>query len=81
MKDYKAYAHGSTDGWLHELLLMLIVLSVPFFQYLGRLPLMDPDEGRYAEIAREMLERGDLITPTLNYVPYFEKPPLLYWAN
>ncbi|NVN89804.1 MAG: phospholipid carrier-dependent glycosyltransferase [Desulfuromonadales bacterium] len=81
MKDYKVYAHGSADGWLHELLILVIVLSIPFFQYLGMLPLMDPDEGRYAEIAREMLERGDLITPTLNYVPYFEKPPLLYWAN
>src|SRR5262245_31040182 len=50
--------------------------------YLGRLsgfPLQDPDEGRYAEIPREMIELGDWITPRLNYVEYFEKPPLLYW--
>ena len=52
-----------------------------FFQFLGRLPLIDPDEGRYIEIPREMLERGDFITPTLNYVKYFEKPPLHYWLN
>lgn len=44
-------------------------------------PLLDPDEGRYGEIPREMLERGDLLSPTLNYVPYWEKPPLFYWLN
>ena len=81
MKDYKAYARRGTDGWLHEAALLLFVLAMPFIQYLGKLPLMDPDEGRYAEIPREMLERGDFITPTLNYVAYFEKPPLLYWCN
>lgn len=48
---------------------------------LGAYPLMEPDEGRYAEIPREMAESGDFVTPRLNYVKYFEKPPLLYWAN
>lgn len=48
---------------------------------LGAYPLMEPDEGRYAEIPREMVESGDFVTPRLNYVKYFEKPPLLYWAN
>lgn len=48
---------------------------------LGSYPLMEPDEGRYAEIPREMVESGDFVTPRLNYVKYFEKPVLLYWAN
>ena len=52
-----------------------------FFPGLGRPGLMDPDEGRYAEIAREMLLLRDWLIPHLNLVPYLEKPPLVYWLT
>jgi len=60
---------------------LLILFGFSFFYALGHNPLLNPDEGRYAEIPREMHELHDFITPHLNYVPYFEKPPLYYWLN
>jgi 4-amino-4-deoxy-L-arabinose transferase-like glycosyltransferase len=56
-------------------------MVIVFFVLLGTFPLSEPDETRYAEIPREMIERGDWITPHLNYVKYFEKPPLVYWLT
>ncbi len=48
---------------------------------LGDRKLANPDEGRYSEIAREMAQSGDFVTPRLNGLKYFEKPPLQYWAT
>jgi 4-amino-4-deoxy-L-arabinose transferase-like glycosyltransferase len=48
---------------------------------LGTRDLLHPDEGRYAEIAREMAVSGDFVTPRLNDLKYFEKPPLQYWIT
>jgi len=62
-------------------IVLLFLFGGAFFLFLGRIGLIEPDEGRYSEIPREMLEKGDFLTPTLNYVHYFEKPPLHYWLN
>jgi 4-amino-4-deoxy-L-arabinose transferase-like glycosyltransferase len=60
-------------------LLFFLAAFILYLYGLGRLPLIGPDEPRYAQIAREMLERGDPVTPTLGGQPWFEKPALLYW--
>ena len=54
---------------------------VIFFYRLGAPGLMDPDEGRYAEIAREFFVQRDWLIPHLNHLPYLEKPPLVYWLT
>lgn len=60
--------------------LLIFFAVIAFYLYgLGHLPLVGPDEPRYAQVAREMMLRGDLITPTLGGHTWFEKPPLLYW--
>lgn len=66
--------------WLPIAAAVCVVAAV-YMWGLGSYGLIDPDEGRYAEIPREMMESGDFITPRLNYVKYFEKPPLHYWLT
>ena len=56
-------------------------MGLLYFSALGTVPLLEPDEGRYAEIPREMLASGDFVTPRLNGVAYLEKPPLYYWGT
>ena len=63
-----------------RLYILLFIAIIAFYFYgLGSLPLLGPDEPRYAQVAREMFLRGDLITPTLGGHTWFEKPALLYW--
>jgi 4-amino-4-deoxy-L-arabinose transferase-like glycosyltransferase len=57
------------------------VAALLYLPGLGRPALWEPDEGRYAEIAREMALYRDYVTPHLNWELYFEKPPLVYWAD
>src|SRR5512138_1896661 len=81
MNTILSFFSARTASARRDLTILAITFGVLCFQFLGKFPLMEPDEGRYSEIPREMLEKMDFITPTLNYVKYFEKPPLLYWLN
>jgi 4-amino-4-deoxy-L-arabinose transferase-like glycosyltransferase len=62
-------------------LLPWLLLTLGWFATIQVRPLLDPDEGRYAEIPREMLTSGDWVTPRFDDLKYFEKPPLQYWAT
>jgi 4-amino-4-deoxy-L-arabinose transferase-like glycosyltransferase len=57
------------------------LVAVLWLAMLPLRPLFNPDEGRYAEIPREMLAGGDWVIPHLNGLAYIEKPPLQYWAT
>lgn len=58
-----------------------LVIVLFFSAFLGSKPLTIPDEARYSEIPREMIISGDYLTPHLNGLKYFEKPPLFYWLE
>ena len=63
-------------------LILLLAVALPlFFWGIGAMPFRDPDEGLYASIAREMVSRGDWLTPRFNGLRYLEKPPLYYWLT
>src|SRR5229473_7826569 len=64
-----------------RLWILLAVFAAAWFCNLGYRHLVKPDEGRYAEIPREMAASGDWLTPRLNGFKYFEKPALQYWAT
>ena len=67
--------------WRYDLALLFIAILGFFCIGLGAHPYMNPSEARYIEIPREMLASGDWLTPHINGVPYFEKPPLFYWMQ
>ena len=64
-----------------KILLIALIYGLIWFGTLNYRHLIPSDEGRYAEMAREMLVTGDWITPRYNGYKYFEKPPLQVWAT
>ncbi len=70
---------GSAPFAMRPLLFLLLVAALMFFAGLGRLPLIEPDEGRNAEVAREMLTSGDWLTPHFNTLTYLDKPVVYFW--
>ena len=59
---------------------LFVLASVVAFGFQGTRGLTDPDEGRYCEVAREMLTSGDFLHPHLDGFPHYTKPPLTYWS-
>ena len=70
-----------SNPWGYDLLILTLLLGVLFGFKLGARALWSPDEGRYSEIPREMVVSGDYVTPRLNGIKYFEKPPFFYWLQ
>ncbi len=68
-------------AWLQDTVFLSILIGVFYFLFLGSYPLFTPDEGRYSEVAREMLLTSDFITPRLNGIPFLDKPILYYWLQ
>lgn len=76
MKPLEAVWPRAIHAWLIGL------ASFALFGWAARRPdFYNFDEGVYAEVAREMALTGRLMTPRCNGVPYFEKPPLVYWLS
>ena len=68
-------AKSNKGSWCFDLILLAVGIGLIFSLFLGTRPLSVPDEGRYAEIPREMLVVHDFVTPHLNGIKYFESHP------
>ncbi|HTU21523.1 MAG TPA: glycosyltransferase family 39 protein [Gemmataceae bacterium] len=71
--------HPNVEPWRRSSLLLLLVLPAVLLYPCLSFYLFEPDESRYAEIGREMFQRGEWVVPYLQSEPYLDKPPLLYW--
>ncbi len=70
------------DTRIRRLSLLLVLLLPAVLLYPTRgFHLLEPDEGRYAQIPKEMLQSGSWVVPTLQGEPYLDKPPLMYWLT
>src|SRR5262245_50086246 len=76
--DDSPWAHASRDRTL-LIVGLLTIAVVPFFFRLGAWRLIEPDEGRNAEVAREMFATGCWSVPHFNGLPYLDKPVMLFW--
>ena len=65
----------------YHLPILTLLAAVIFLTNLGGYDLWPPDEPRFAQVAREMLQSGDFLVPRINGQPYTEKPPMLFWAT
>jgi 4-amino-4-deoxy-L-arabinose transferase-like glycosyltransferase len=76
----QAAPQGAPPGSFLPIVFLLLLCAPIFFFRIGRAGLGDPDEGRNAEAAREMIESGDWVTPHIDGVVYLDKPPAFFWT-
>ena len=69
----------AVGGWELTLAVVLVLAVCPYFIGLGSSSIWDANEAFYVETPREMMERGDYVSPTFNYEPRQNKPVLSYW--
>lgn len=82
MKSKKTESNDySNDEFFKTLTILLVLFVFLYFFRLGSVGLIDVDEPRYPEVAREMLESGNWIVPYFNYTVRFDKPVLFYWLE
>src|SRR6186997_3134951 len=70
-----------TRQWATDLLFITLIFGLFYAIWMGSYPLFTPDEGRYSEVAREMVASGDYITPRVDGVAFLDKPILYYWLQ
>ena len=64
-----------------KIIYIVIVSALAFIPFLGSVHLFDWDEANFAELAREMIVSGDYLQPQINFMPFYEKPPLFIWLQ
>ncbi len=72
---------ASKRSYFNDLFLLALFFLVFYLLWIGNYPVFVPDEGRYSEVAREMVATGDFITPRVNGVAFLDKPVLYYWLQ
>lgn len=72
---------NSIERFLLSPLSLVLAVVIAFVLSAYNLPLTDVDEGAFSEATREMMARGNLVSPTLNDAPRHDKPILIYWAQ
>jgi 4-amino-4-deoxy-L-arabinose transferase-like glycosyltransferase len=79
--------HRSSEGGslighpVTPIILIAVVTACFFLPFLGRVSLFDWDEANFAEASREMIERHNYTQVTIDYQPFFQKPPLFMWLQ
>jgi len=72
---------SNRSNWVSDIIILGVIFAAFYFLKLGSYPFFTPDEGRYSEVAREMLATGDFITPRVNGIAFLDKPILYYWMQ